>query len=65
MWNVDIELIAGWLASLDDDSGAQVVAAIELLEEHGPQLGVANRRYGVVVKTPQYEGAPAGLGWTI
>lgn len=39
MWNVDIELIAGWLASLDDDSGAQVVAAIELLEEHGPQLG--------------------------
>lgn len=39
MWNVDIELIAGWLASLDDDSGARVVAAIELLEEHGPQFG--------------------------
>lgn len=39
MWSVDIELIAGWLASLDDDSRAQVVAAIELLEDRGPQLG--------------------------
>lgn len=36
---MDIELIAGWLASLDDDSRAQVVAAIELLEDRGPQLG--------------------------
>ncbi|MGI8868918.1 MAG: type II toxin-antitoxin system RelE/ParE family toxin [Mycobacteriales bacterium] len=39
MWSVDIELIAKWLASLDDDSQAQVVAAIELLQEHGPRLG--------------------------
>lgn len=39
MWSVGIELIAGWLASLDDDSRAQVVAAIELLEDRGPQLG--------------------------
>ncbi|WP_087007773.1 type II toxin-antitoxin system RelE/ParE family toxin [Gulosibacter sp. 10] len=39
MWSVDIELIAGWLASLDDDSRAQVVAVIELLEDRGPQLG--------------------------
>ncbi|WP_158726680.1 type II toxin-antitoxin system RelE/ParE family toxin [Tomitella fengzijianii] len=39
MWSVDIELIVGWLASLDDDSRAQVVAAIELLEGRGPQLG--------------------------
>jgi hypothetical protein len=39
MWSVDIELIAGWLALLDDDSRAQVVAAIELLEDRGPQLG--------------------------
>lgn len=39
MWSVDIELIAGWLASLDDDSREQVVAAIELLEERRPQLG--------------------------
>ena len=36
---MDIELIAGWLATLDDDSREQVVAAIELLEERGPQLG--------------------------
>lgn len=39
MWNVDIELIAGWLTSLDDGSREQVIAAIELLEERGPQLG--------------------------
>ena len=39
MWSADIELIAGWLASLDDDSRTQVVAAIELLEDRGPQLG--------------------------
>lgn len=39
MWSVDIELIERWLASLDDDSREQVVAAIELLEERGPQLG--------------------------
>lgn len=39
MWSEDIELIAGWLASLDQGSREQVVAAIELLEEHGPQLG--------------------------
>ncbi|GAA1563913.1 type II toxin-antitoxin system RelE/ParE family toxin [Brevibacterium picturae] len=39
MWSVDIELVAGWLASLDDDSRVQVVAAVELLEDQGPQLG--------------------------
>lgn len=39
VWSVDIELIAGWLASLDDGSREQVVAAIELLEDRGPQLG--------------------------
>ncbi|WP_202976675.1 hypothetical protein [Rothia koreensis] len=27
MWRVDIELIAGWLSSLDVDSREQVVAA--------------------------------------
>jgi hypothetical protein len=36
---VDIELIAGWLASLDEDSREQVVAAVELLEDQGPHLG--------------------------
>ena len=39
MWSVDIELIAGWLTSLDSGSQEQVVAAIELLEEQGPRLG--------------------------
>ena len=39
MWQVDIAPIAEWLRALDDDSRAQVVAAVELLEEHGPQLG--------------------------
>ncbi|NLE58282.1 MAG: hypothetical protein GX616_07975 [Planctomycetes bacterium] len=39
MWSVDIELIEGWLASLDQRSQEQVVAAIELLEDRGPQLG--------------------------
>lgn len=39
MWSVNIELVAGWLVSLDDGSREQVVAAIELLEERGPQLG--------------------------
>ena len=39
MWSVDIELLAGWLASLDEDSQAQVVAAIEILEDQGPHLG--------------------------
>lgn len=36
---MDIELIAGWLASLDVGSREQLVAAIELLEDRGPQLG--------------------------
>lgn len=39
MWNVDLELIEEWLTSLDEDSYEQVMAAIELLEEQGPQLG--------------------------
>ncbi|TFH51939.1 hypothetical protein E4J66_10040 [Actinomyces viscosus] len=39
MRSVDIELVAAWLASLDSSSQAQVVAAIELLEEQGPHLG--------------------------
>lgn len=39
MWSVDVTLIADWFGSLDNDSRDQVAAAIELLEEHGPQLG--------------------------
>jgi len=36
---VDIELVAGWLTSLDDESRELVVAAVELLEVQGPKLG--------------------------
>lgn len=39
MWLVDIELIEDWLDGLDENSQLQVLAAIELLEECGPQLG--------------------------
>lgn len=39
VWTVDISLIVDWLKTLDRDSREQVVAAIELLEAHGPQLG--------------------------
>ncbi|WP_238706914.1 type II toxin-antitoxin system RelE/ParE family toxin [Microbacterium lushaniae] len=36
---MDIEPVAEWLASLDQKSREHVVAAIELLEEQGPNLG--------------------------
>jgi len=39
MWIVDLELIEEWLVSLDAESHDRVVAAIELLQERGPQLG--------------------------
>ena len=39
MWSVDLGPIVEWLTALDQDSRAQVVAAVELLEEHGPHLG--------------------------
>lgn len=39
MWSVDVDLVETWLLSLDQSSYEQVVAALELLQEHGPQLG--------------------------
>lgn len=39
MWSVDVARIEVWVASLDDDSRGQLFAAIEILQEHGPQLG--------------------------
>lgn len=39
MWSVDLELIDEWLMTLTDETYEQVIAAIELLEERGPQLG--------------------------
>lgn len=38
-WEIDIELVEAWLLELDQGSYEQVVAAIELLGERGPQLG--------------------------
>ena len=39
VWNVDVELVESWLLGLDQDSYEQVIAALELLAERGPQLG--------------------------
>lgn len=39
MWSVELDLVRDWLVSLDQRSYEQVMAAIELLAEHGPQLG--------------------------
>lgn len=39
MWSVDVQLISGWLDSLDRGSWRQVIAAIEILADRGPQLG--------------------------
>ena len=39
MWEVDLELVESWLDDLDQNSYEQVVAALELLCDRGPQLG--------------------------
>jgi hypothetical protein len=39
MWDVDVDLVESWLSALDQASYEQVVAALELLAERGPQLG--------------------------
>ncbi|MFZ4895980.1 type II toxin-antitoxin system RelE/ParE family toxin [Plantibacter sp. Mn2098] len=39
MWEVDTTLVEEWLLNLDQGSYEQVVASLELLSEHGPQLG--------------------------
>jgi hypothetical protein len=39
VWEVDLELVETWLFELDQSSYEQVVAAVELLIEHGPHLG--------------------------
>lgn len=36
---MDVELVEEWLEQLDQSSYEQVVAALELLQERGPQLG--------------------------
>lgn len=39
MWTVDVELVSQWLLTLDENSRAQVVAALEILQEQGSALG--------------------------
>jgi len=38
-WVVEVGLVEEWLTGLDQSPYEQVVAALELLAEHGPQLG--------------------------
>ena len=39
MWEVNLGLVESWLDDLDQNSYEQVVAALELLCDRGPQLG--------------------------
>lgn len=39
MWAIEVSLVEAWLKGLDQSSYEQVVAALELLAERGPQLG--------------------------
>ncbi|WP_347042538.1 type II toxin-antitoxin system RelE/ParE family toxin [Brachybacterium nesterenkovii] len=39
MWTVDLECIEPWLTALDNDSREQVIAALRILSDLGPQLG--------------------------
>jgi hypothetical protein len=39
MWKVDVGQVEDWLTDLDQSSYEQVVAALELIAERGPQLG--------------------------
>ncbi|RYE38492.1 MAG: diaminopimelate decarboxylase, partial [Hyphomicrobiales bacterium] len=38
-WTVEVGLVEEWVLALDQSSYEQVVAALELLAERGPQLG--------------------------
>lgn len=39
VWEVDVELLGGWLKSLDIDTYDQVLAALQVLSRTGPGLG--------------------------
>ena len=39
MWEIDVTLVQKWLLELDQESYELAIAALELLQEHGPQLG--------------------------
>jgi len=39
MWDIELERVTSWLESLSADDYHQVIAALQLLQERGPQLG--------------------------
>jgi len=39
VWTVEVNLVDGWLTTLDEKSYELVVAALEVLAEQGPSLG--------------------------
>jgi len=39
MWDIDVEIIEGWLMSLDEESYALVISALRILANDGPALG--------------------------
>ena len=39
VWTIEVDLIDGWLATLDEKSYELIVAALEVLAEQGPSLG--------------------------
>lgn len=39
MWEIELDQVKSWLESLSVDDYHQVIAALELLQERGPQLG--------------------------
>lgn len=38
-WDIDLELVDGWLKTVDDGTYDQVIAALRIVTEHGPGLG--------------------------
>lgn len=39
MWELEIDLVEGWLLSVDEESYDLIVAALAILKEYGPGLG--------------------------
>jgi hypothetical protein len=65
MWNVDVGLVELWLLGLDQDSYEQVVAALELLADRGPQLGRPLVDTVVRSRHKEHEGAAPGIEWAV
>ncbi len=58
----DVELVEDWLVALDQSSYEQVVVALELLGERGPQLGRPSfGRHCCRFASQEHEGVAAGI----